>query len=190
MTTYGTIPSEPTATSNLLFASQAKEWIQTGLATRRPWKEMIYHFQFPTSFLDTIQRIKINAELFRMNYTVIMLFTLFLSLLWHPISLIVFIVMMAAWLFLYFLRDEPLVVFGYMIDERVVMLTLLLVTIGLLFLTEVTDNVIAGLSIGLVVVLAHAVLRDTQDLFSVDQEAGGVVKVPLKHAASSSFTLS
>ena len=99
--------------------------------------------------------------------------------------------MMAAWLFLYFLRDEPLMVFGNVIDERVVALSLLLVTVGLLFLTNVTDNVILDICGGAMLVLLHAVMRDTEDLFSVDEDGeAAVVKVPLRQPASSSFTLS
>ncbi|KAJ9559663.1 hypothetical protein OSB04_004823 [Centaurea solstitialis] len=67
----------------------------------------LHSIGLPHGFSDAISRIKTNFGYFRMNYALIVLGILFLSLLWHPISLIVFVVSMAAWLFFYFLRDEP-----------------------------------------------------------------------------------
>lgn len=120
---------------------------------------------------DAISRIKTNVAYFRMNYVIIMLFILFLSLLWHPISLIVFVVMMAAWLFLYFLRDEPLVIFNRTIGDRAVAVGLFVVTIVLLLLTGATWNILSSVLIGVVVVVVHAALRNVDDLSS-DVEAG------------------
>lgn len=88
-----------------------------------------------------------------------------------------------------------------MIDDRIVMTGVLLVTIAMLFLTDVTDNIIIGLSVGLAVVLVHGVFRSTADLFSVDDEevnrspvlmrrAEEAVPLPLKNAASSSYSVS
>lgn len=197
-TTYGTISEEAEVPSNpnLLFASQAKERIQTGLGTTRPWKEMIQHLKLPPSFIGSIQRINTNAKHFRANYVIIILLVLFLSLLGHPISLIILVIMMIAWLFLYFLRDIPLVILRYEIDERLVVISLLLITIGLLVLTNVTYNVIVGMCVAVALVLVHAIMRETEDLFTMDEEVGvvpgvrEVVKVPLRQAGSSSFTLS
>ncbi|XP_008228312.1 PREDICTED: PRA1 family protein F3-like [Prunus mume] len=187
MTTYGTIPtSSSTQGPSGEYISRAKERIKAGLGARRPWKLMFNFrsFNFPSPFREVFGRIRSNVAYFRMNYAIVMLLILFLSLLWHPISLIVFIIMMAAWLFLYFLRDEPLVLFGKTVDDRVVLIVLAVVTIVLLFLTHATVNILVALLIGVVLVVVHAGLRKTDDLF-VDEENSGLLTTP---AASSSST--
>ncbi|KAI3786166.1 hypothetical protein L1987_45298 [Smallanthus sonchifolius] len=173
MTTYGTNPSSSFGGTNVEYLSREKARIKSGLGTRRPWKQMfnLRSIDFPHGVSDAFSRIRTNVGYFRMNYVIIMLFILFLSLLWSPISLIVFVVMMAAWLFLYFLRDEPLVIFHRTIGDRALLVVLFIVTIVLLLLTGVTWNILSSILIGLVVVVVHAALRNTDDL-SLDEEAG------------------
>ncbi|KAJ9692097.1 hypothetical protein PVL29_011269 [Vitis rotundifolia] len=191
MTTYGTIPTSSAGDSpSLEYISRAKERLRSGLATRRPWKEMfnIRSIGLPINFPDAVNRVKTNISFFRMNYVIIVLLILFLSLLWHPISLIVFIVMMAVWLFLYFLRDEPLVVFHRTIDDRVVLIVLLILTIVFLLLTHATLNILVSLLIGVALVVLHAAFRKTDDLF-LDEEAasaGGLLTTPGSAAGPSS----
>lgn len=155
----------------------------------------------PSNLNESIQRIRTNAAYFRVNYTIIVLFVLFITLLWHPVSLIVFTIMMAAWLFLCFLRDDPVSIRGFVVDDRIVMTGLLVATIALLLLTDVTDNIIIGLSVGLAVMLAHGISRSTDDLFIRDEEEviqspapvpvlNAKESVPLKNTASSSYSLS
>ncbi|KAJ4958320.1 hypothetical protein NE237_025431 [Protea cynaroides] len=174
MTTYGTISSGPSETSRVEFISRAKERIKEGLGTRRPWREMLllYAISVPSDVSEAVARVRTNIAYFRMNYAIIVLLIIFLSLLWHPISLIVLVVMMIAWLFLYFLRDVPLVLVGRTINDRVVLIVLLVVTIVALLLTHATVNIIVSLLIGSAVVLVHAVFRKTDDLF-LDEEAMG-----------------
>ncbi|XP_010242191.1 PREDICTED: PRA1 family protein F3-like [Nelumbo nucifera] len=198
MTTYGTIPtaSSSPGSSSLGYISRAKERIVSGLGTRRPWKEMVHRHAIgiPGSFPEAVGRVRTNVGYFLMNYVIIVLVVLFLSLLWHPISLIVFVVMMAAWLFLYFLRDEPLVILSRTVNDRVVLIVLSIVTIVLLLLTHATLNILVSLLIGVVVVLVHGVLRKTDDLFGDEESArsagllatGDETKRPLQETSSSS----
>ncbi|KAJ8773932.1 hypothetical protein K2173_009363 [Erythroxylum novogranatense] len=172
MTTYGTIPtsSSPGVSANLEYISRAKERIKAGLGARRPWKLMfdIHSLRFPANFQEALTRVRTN------NYAIIVLLIIFLSLLWHPISLIVFIAMMAAWLFLYFLRDEPLVVFSRTINDRIVLIVLSVLTIVFLLLTRVTLNVLVALLIGVVIILVHGLIRKADNLF-LDEESSGLM---------------
>uniref|UniRef100_A0A7N0UZ87 PRA1 family protein n=1 Tax=Kalanchoe fedtschenkoi TaxID=63787 RepID=A0A7N0UZ87_KALFE len=173
MTTYGTIPtSSSSATTDLEYISRAKERIRSGLGTRRPWKVLLNHraLRLPPNASDALSRIRTNLAYFRMNYAIIVLAILFLSLLWHPISLIVLVAMMALWLFLYFLRDEPLVVLRRTIDDGVVLVVLSVLTIVLLLLTKATWNIVGAVLIGAAIVLLHAALRKTDDLFLDEEE--------------------
>nr|GMC73166.1 PRA1 family protein F2-like [Ipomoea batatas] len=173
MTTYGTIPTSSSGGASLEYISRTKERLKEGLGLRRPWREMFnfHSIGLPPTFHDAVSRIKTNLAYFRMNYAIVVLGILFLSLLWHPISLIVFVVLMAAWLFLYFLRDEPLIVVGRLINDRVVLIVLSIATIVLLLFTNATGNILISLLIGAVVVLVHGAFRKTDDLFA-DEESG------------------
>lgn len=140
---------------------------------RRPWKVMfnLRSFGLPGGFPDAVSRVRTNIGYFQMNYAIVVLLVLFLSLLWHPISLIVFVVLMAAWLFLYFLRDEPLHIFGRLISDRLVLVLMAILTVVLLLLTGATLNILIALLVGVVLMLVHAALRNTDDLFVDEEEA-------------------
>lgn len=176
MTSYGTIPtpSGPGESSNLEYISRTKYRLKSGLADRRPWMEMldIRSIRLPSSFSHSLTRARTNLIYFRANYAIVILLVLFLSLLWHPISLIVFIIIMAAWLFLYFLRDEPLAVFGRTVDDRLVLIVMAALTVMLLLLTHATVNILVALLIGSALVVAHAAVRKTDNLFMDEETAG------------------
>ncbi|KAM3197080.1 hypothetical protein ACQJBY_072634 [Aegilops geniculata] len=182
MSKYGTIPTSSSAAaagaphlggaSPLDFISRAKARGATALATRRPWRELadVHAVGLPPSLGDAYLRVRANLAHFAMNYAIVVLVVVFLSLLWQPISLIVFLVCMVGWLVLYFLRDEPIVLFGRVVGDGVVLAVLAAVTLILLLLTGATTNILTSLLIGFVLVVLHAALHKAED--NVDEEVG------------------
>lgn len=179
-TTYGTIPTsvpgpDDSGGDPLAFLSRAKERGREALATRRPWKEMVHShaFSLPHSLAEAYQRVRTNLSYFAMNYAIAVLVVVLVSLLWHPWSLVVFFVMMAAWLALYFLRDTPLVLLGRTVSDKTVLLVLSVVTVAALLFTGATWNIISSVLVGLVLVLVHAAIRRTDDLWSEEDGLQG-----------------
>lgn len=185
-TTYGTIP---TADEELVpsHAKDPQQAMSAVLAARRPWKEMFRPraFSVPSAAADVLLRLRSNLPYFRTNYAIAVLLLVFLGLLWRPVSLVVLLAMLAAWLFFYFLRDEPLVVMGRAVDDVAVLVPLSSVTLLALFMTDVTVNLVGSLLVGAAAVVAHAALRRTDELVG-DQEAGGVYSAPPSAAAAES----
>ncbi|KAF7805209.1 PRA1 family protein E [Senna tora] len=178
---YGTVaadtitPSQPystTTSSDLSFMSRANNTAHSLAPTARPWREVldISAFSLPYSYADAMVRLRRNLHYFRFNYALVMLLILFLSLFWHPISMILFLILFVAWLFLYFFRDTPLVLFNRTLDDRIVLSVLGLVTVVALVFTHVGLNVLLSLIVGVLIVCFHAAFRLTEDLF-VDEES-------------------
>lgn len=202
MTTYGTIPTSLPISTNPNFISEAKEQIKSTLGSQRPWMEMaqMQKIKIPASMADSMQRLYNNISLYRMNYAIVILFVLFLNLLWHPLSLIVFAAVSAAWMFLYFLRDgQEMVIMGRAIDDRAVLMGLTFMTIFSLCLTNAKNDMTVGLSVGVVIVLLHAAFYGAEDVFMAEGNAtsnvdnrtrGDVPKLPIQHVASSSASYS
>ncbi|KAK6911376.1 Prenylated rab acceptor PRA1 [Dillenia turbinata] len=166
-------PASTSETTNLI--SFAKHRVQSAYSSRRPWRQLVdlSAFSKPSNYNDALVRIRKNLIYFRANYTLIVLFIVFLSLLWHPISMIVFLILFVAWLVLYFSRDEPLILFGSTVDDRVVLCGLGLITILALVFTSVGLNVLVSLIIAAILIGLHGAFRGTEDLFLDESEAAG-----------------
>lgn len=98
--------------------------------------------------------------------------------------------MMFAWLFLFFLHDGPtFLIYGFEVDESVVVTVLSILTVVLL-VTQADMSVVMGVLSGIAVVLVHGACRAEELIRDVDQGAGGGghPKVDLIEAASSSFS--
>nr|WDA42954.1 PRA1 family protein E [Fagopyrum tataricum] len=175
---YGSIPSTTSSTpsSSDPFVTRLGRETRALSHTLRPWRELfsVTSLSLPIGYQDAMSRVRRNLRYYRFNYSFIVLLVVFLSLLWHPISMIVFIVVFLLWLFLYFSRDEPIVVFGRDIDDRLVLLGLSIMTVLVLVLTHVGLNVLVSLVIGVFIVGLHAAFRSCDDQFlDVEEVAEG-----------------
>lgn len=64
-------------------------------------------------------------------------------------------------------------VFGYQIDDRTVLIGLSVFTVVMLLLTHATSNILGSLLTAAVLVLIHAAVRRSDNLF-LDEEAAAV----------------
>ncbi|KAL0419814.1 UNVERIFIED_CONTAM: PRA1 family protein B2 [Sesamum radiatum] len=130
---------------------RAKSSTQSLFAMRRPWRELFAH---PAS------------------YSIPYSFSDFASRLKRNLVFVF-------WFLLYFFRDEPIVVFHRMVDDRVVLIALGIVTIVSLVFTRVWLNVLVSVLIGAALVVLHATFRVTEDLFLDEDEVadGGLLSV-------------
>ncbi|KAL6971746.1 hypothetical protein U1Q18_031428 [Sarracenia purpurea var. burkii] len=171
---YTTIPPStppPPPLSSADFYSRTAQIGHSIATTLRPWREFFSPsaLSLPISFSEATFRIKNNLHHFRLNYTIIALIILFLSLIYHPISIMVFLITLVAWFFLHISRDEPLTLFNRTIDDRVVVIVLSAVTILALILTRVWLNVVVSMLVSALVACLHAVVRFPDDVD--DQES-------------------
>jgi len=189
MTTYGTIPSQENASSSLSLLGRAKELITLGLSSQRPWLELVQcsAFSLPISFSVAIERIKSNIMIFRTNYIVIFIVSIFISMLWQPVHLSVFVILIVAWLYVYSRDNEPWVIFGSVIDDSTLVLVLLVLTIGIFLLTDVSRGIVIGVLAGLPVVLVHGMCRrNTEMLFVLEDDEEKVAMNTSSSSLSSS----
>ncbi|ESQ48631.1 hypothetical protein EUTSA_v10022079mg, partial [Eutrema salsugineum] len=112
--------------------SGAEQRNKAGHPTRRPWR-----------LLDASSRIETNRVYFQVNYMIVVMIVIFIfifvSLIKKPIPLIIFTVLIFLWFFLYFLRDEPIKLFRYQVNDRAVLFCLTLITVPFLLLTNATS---------------------------------------------------
>ncbi|KAJ9154216.1 hypothetical protein P3X46_027575 [Hevea brasiliensis] len=161
------------------FFSRFKKTSQSLKASLHPWSLFLdlTSLNLPSSIPDSTTRITQNFTHFRTNYSIIVLLVLFFSLLYHPLSLIAFFFTLVAWVFLYFSREEPLSVFGYQVNDLLVLVALFAVTLLVLVWSGVWLNVVVSVGIGVVLVFLHALLRSTNDLVADDMETSSYVNL-------------
>ncbi|KAE8694829.1 PRA1 family protein B2 [Hibiscus syriacus] len=191
MATAGTIPmtntqstagngaqsQPPIATPSFrTFLSRLTSSIRQGFSHCRPWYELIDRTAMarPENLTDAYSRIRRNLSYFKVNYITLVAVVLASSLLSHPLSLLVLLGLLAAWLFLYLFRpsDQPLVIIGRTFSDRETLGVLVVLTLFVVFLTSIGSLLISAVLIGVAIVCLHGAFRIPEDLFLDDQEPG------------------
>ncbi|KAK2653882.1 hypothetical protein Ddye_013738 [Dipteronia dyeriana] len=108
----------------------------------------------PRNSAEAIARISFNVAYFRVKYLLIVLSFLFLSLVWHPKSLKVFVFMTATWPLLRFIG----------LKSTVVKIAWSALTLMLLYWKGAALSAVVALLDGAVVVVVHAVVWQTNGL--------------------------
>ncbi|KAJ4779211.1 PRA1 family protein [Rhynchospora pubera] len=173
-----TTTSPPPTSSRLsLLISRLSSSLRRSLTLARPWPELLDPSSFsprPDSLPSAIHRLRRNLSYFRLNYSLFLLFTLSLSLLSHPFSLLLLLSLLSAWCFLYLFRpadSPPLLLLRRQFSSREVALILSAFSFFLLFFTSLGSLIIHSLLVGLAIVCVHGALRVPEDLFLDEQEA-------------------
>ncbi|CAI5481469.1 unnamed protein product [Closterium sp. Yama58-4] len=154
-------------------ASLAKvsESFQAAIAQQRPWAEVVDRSQIakPEGFNDAVSRIRKNIVYFKANYLAIILGMVALSILWNPVSIFWLGILGAAWVYLFMIHSQPLVIGGRVLSETEKLLGMIAISVLVIFgLTKVGSVLMSGVTLGLVAIAIHASLRVPDDLF-IDQ---------------------
>ncbi|KAF8414330.1 hypothetical protein HHK36_002331 [Tetracentron sinense] len=167
-TTYTTIPI-----SGNDVISRSFQNISAFISCRRPWPEFIAAgvFDRPESLSYAGDRLRKNANYFRLNYAIIVLTFTLLSLVGNPLCMLLISAIFALWLILYFFREDPLFVRGHHLSDRVILVGLIAVSAVLVWFTGVVQNMIIGVGTGLVISAVHGVFRNPDGLFLDENEA-------------------
>ncbi|XP_071910297.1 PRA1 family protein B4-like [Coffea arabica] len=193
-TTTDSIQSSGPPPAFRAFINHISDTVRNGLASRRPWSELVDRSAFskPDSISDATQRIRKNYAYFRVNYLAVITGVVAVSLLTNPLSLILLAALLAAWLFLYLFRtasDPPLTLFGRQFSDRETLVGLIVSTIVVIFLTSVGSVLVSALMVGLAIVCAHGAFRVPEDLFLDEQESPAIGFLSFLTGASSNATV-
>jgi len=156
-----------------VFLSKVSEGVKNAMYHRRPWLELVDHnaFSKPESLVEATSRIRRNWTYFRINYVIMLCSVVAFSLLSHLVSLFLLLVLLGGWSFLYFFRTEPLVLYGRRFSEREILGILSVLSIVIVFLTDVGSVLISSLMFGMAIICVHGAFRAPEDLFLEEQSA-------------------
>ncbi|KAG8661474.1 PRA1 family protein G2 [Manihot esculenta] len=167
-TTYTTILISPADV-----ISRSLQNLNATVSRLRPWPELIASgtFNRPDSFASGLSRLRINLRYFHINYAIVVSICGALALIGSPFALILFSFIFALWLLLYFFREDPLVLWGYQLSDRLVFIGLLLISLLAIWLSGGFWSLVLGFAIGVLICVVHAVLKNSDGLFPDEQEA-------------------
>ncbi|KAK1430394.1 hypothetical protein QVD17_13098 [Tagetes erecta] len=132
----------------------------------RPWIDDFFSFtsfSLPLSFSELSLRFNKNIYTFRGNYAIVLLLVFIVTLILRPITAIMFILIIVAWIYFFLARDEPLVVFDFEIGDRLVLILLSVITVVAVAVASVWWNLFLSVMISVLLISLHAILMTPDD---------------------------
>ncbi|XP_075494706.1 PRA1 family protein G2-like isoform X3 [Primulina tabacum] len=154
--------------------SRSTQNLSACLSRARPWPLFLATtavIDVPPSFSAATQRLRRNASYFSVNYAIIVTACAAVSLIGAPIALILIGFVFFLWLILHFFREDPLLIWGYHVNDWAVILGLVVISIAALWITGPLNNLSIGISVGLLIFVIHGVLRNPEGLYLDENDA-------------------
>jgi len=157
-----------------LAMSRVTECARHVLSQRREWTELADRSAYakPENFAEATGRLRKNINYFKVNYVLFMMAVMVLCLLTHPASMFMLVGLGAAWVYMFVVKTEPLVISGRTFSDREKLIGMsALSLIIIFFLSSIGTVIFMGLGLGCAGVAAHGAMRVPDDLF-LDENAG------------------
>ncbi|XP_059662313.1 PRA1 family protein G2-like [Cornus florida] len=166
--TYTTIPI-----SGADVISRSVQNLSNFISRRRPWPEFIASgvFDRPDSISGAGTRFRKNSNYFGVNYGIVISTCAAVFLIGNPIALIIFALVFALWLILYFFREDPMIVLGHHVSDRIVMVGLVVGSLVAVWFTGTVNILLVGIGSGLLIAVLHGVFRNPEGLFLDEDDA-------------------
>ncbi|CAH2069774.1 unnamed protein product [Thlaspi arvense] len=177
-TTTPTYTSIPIPTGDVI--SRSIHNLTSAISRHRPWSELVFSgaFCFPERFSSLPLRSRTNFRYFFVNYSLVVGTCAALALISaSPVALIVVGTIIASWLLFHFFREDPLILWGFQVGDRTVVLFLVLASLWAVWFTSSAVSLAEGVSAGLLLCAIHSVLRNSDELFLEEDDAvnGGLI---------------
>ncbi|CAL8463503.1 g3037 [Coccomyxa elongata] len=154
-------------------ANRFKDLIGGIFKERKPWAELADRTAFsrPATLSEATGRLRKNAHYFKVNYLIVMLSVTFITLALNPTSLIALAFLTMAWVYLFVVRQAPIVIGGRTFSEREKFIGISIITvIVIFFLTSVGTVLFTALGISVAAIALHGSFRVPDDLFTDEIE--------------------
>ncbi|RWR95749.1 PRA1 family protein G2 isoform X1 [Cinnamomum micranthum f. kanehirae] len=171
-TTPATYTTIPISASDVI--SRSFQNLSSSFSLLRPLSDLFPSagFDRPDSLSSAKARLFTNLSYFRVNYALLLLTCALFSLLFHsPLSLLLISALFLLWLLLFFFREDPLILWGCHVADSWLLGGLVVVSILSVWGLGVFWNLVIGVGIGVLAVVAHGVFRNGDGLFLGEEEA-------------------
>ncbi|KAH7861829.1 hypothetical protein Vadar_031414 [Vaccinium darrowii] len=188
-TTASTYTTIPISGSDVI--SRSIQNLSTSLSLHRPWLDFLSPatLDAPSSLSAALTRLRQNSKYFATNYAILISSCAAASLIGSPLSLIAYAAVFFLWLVLYFYREDPMAAWGRHVDDRVVIVGLVLVSVVAIWIVGMVNVLLVGVAVGVLICAVHGVVRNSQGLFLDEDDAvsSGLIVPPAPLASSSNM---